>query len=1018
MNSIVLKSSALLATAAAVALLAGTANAQQLLPNATFTEGDEAPDGWTLHGRGQWLDRNILEVSGDGRESSAWHCTVDLQPGGLYRFECVARRVGGNGEGCMISGPGFANCDHKPTDAWQTFRHVFRVPCNESQTSVRIGHWQASGAIQFQSASLRPVLPVHVQVGSMVLGNGESIRDGLYRFHPRFAQEGNYHRTLHRATAGFNTSRWSLGRNEEVVYRFAIAECSLQSGEARLSVCHHQTGRVLLEASRDGTQWHLLAEQNELGAAEAVLPEALFPAEQVFVRLRTPNDPTSVQVDAFEFTARIDGLASQAFGQTFCAEVVVPSAQLVVERMTSESSDGTGPATVHVVARAVSPGTRTATLHATLELADGGQTSLPPVAAEIDADHLAEFRVALPPLPAGANRLQLRLTAGDLEPVALAAILDVPDFYRTDYGALLDDSDPAGTVWWCRADHKIPRQRALPAQRAEAAVLSAAGNDYEAVQLVVKAGEQPLVGLTASAGPLTGPGGAVIDARHVELLQVHYHFVATPTDYTGVRDWWPDALPPFDAPIDVPAAQNQPVWVLIYVPEDAAAGEYTGVVKLRAEGFSAAVPLRLRVWDFALPRSNNLETAYGLDLGPIVRYHRLTSEADKRYVWEKYLALMARSRLSPYDPVPLDPIRVSFQPDADPPRAELDFEAFDREFARVIEKYHFTGYRLPVRGMGGGTFHARSEPSIGAYGAGSPQFEATFADYVGQIESHLRGKGWLDMVYVYWFDEPDPKDYEFVADGMGRLKRYAPGLPRMLTEHHRPGDFRDVLAGLVDIWCPVSSAFHAEDAAKNRERGERYWWYVCTGPKAPYCTLFIDHAATELRVWHWQAWQRDIVGKLVWQSNYWTSDAAYPDSPQNPYEDPMGWVSGYSTPKGEKRPWGNGDGRFIYPPLAAATPEIAGEGPVLDPPVSSIRLEMLREGVEDYEMLHLLRTLLGSRGGALPAEARARYEALLHVPPEITADMTTFTTDPEPIHARRAEIARAIERLLRGGDGR
>ncbi|MDX1777137.1 MAG: hypothetical protein R3297_11190, partial [Desulfobulbales bacterium] len=40
--------------------------------------------------------------------------------------------------------------------------------------------------------------------------------------------------------------------------------------------------------------------------------------------------------------------------------------------------------------------------------------------------------------------------------------------------------------------------------------------------------------------------------------------------------------------------------------------------------------------------------------------------------------------------------------------------------------------------------------------------------------------------------------------------------------------------------------------------------------------------------------------------------------PQNPYADPMGWTSGFSTPKGAKRPWGNGDGRFIYPPESTA----------------------------------------------------------------------------------------------------
>ena len=198
-------------------------------------------------------------------------------------------------------------------------------------------------------------------------------------------------------------------------------------------------------------------------------------------------------------------------------------------------------------------------------------------------------------------------------------------------------------------------------------------------------------------------------------------------------------------------------------------------------------------------------------------------------------------------------------------------------------------------------------------------------------------------------------------------------------------------------------------------QGERFWWYVCTGPKAPYCTLFIDHPATELRVWLWQTWQRDIRGILVWQSNYWTSAAAFPDQAQNPYEDPMGYVSGYSTARGVKRFWGNGDGRFVYPPEAAAVPGLSGPDPVIAAPVSSIRFEMLREGIEDYEMLYLLRELLQQKHDSLPAAQVSRYENLLQVPESITRDMVTFATDPAPIYQRRAEIAAAIEQLQQHG---
>jgi hypothetical protein len=265
----------------------------------------------------------------------------------------------------------------------------------------------------------------------------------------------------------------------------------------------------------------------------------------------------------------------------------------------------------------------------------------------------------------------------------------------------------------------------------------------------------------------------------------------------------------------------------------------------------------------------------------------------------------------------------------------------------------------------------------------------------------LAEKGWLDMAYTYWFDEPDPKDYEFVRAGMERIKRSAPKLTNMLTEEPN-----EKLGAAIDIWCPVTNNYRHDDATQRRAAGNRLWWYVCCGPKAPYCTLFIDHPATELRVWLWQTWQRDISGILIWSANYWHSETAFPDAMQNPYDDPMGYVAGYGVPKGSKQFWGNGDGRFVYPPEAAATPGRNDGKPILEPPVSSLRWEMLREGIEDWEYLYMLRELL-----AKPQAAGSELKTLLEVPDSITRDMTTFTTDPTPIYQRRQAVAEAIEKL-------
>ena len=112
--------------------------------------------------------------------------------------------------------------------------------------------------------------------------------------------------------------------------------------------------------------------------------------------------------------------------------------------------------------------------------------------------------------------------------------------------------------------------------------------------------------------------------------------------------------------------------------------------------------------------------------------------------------------------------------------------------------------------------------------------------------------------------------------------------------------------------------------------------------------------------------------------------------------------SGYSTPVGTKAYWGNGDGRFLYPPNR----DNDRKQKFLDGPVNSIRWEILRDGIEDYEYFALLRELLKSKPDAAA-------EALLKVPPSVFTDMTHFNTDPSPLLQHREKLARAIERLSR-----
>ncbi|HOZ45463.1 MAG TPA: DUF6067 family protein [Candidatus Hydrogenedentes bacterium] len=586
--------------------------------------------------------------------------------------------------------------------------------------------------------------------------------------------------------------------------------------------------------------------------------------------------------------------------------------------------------------------------------------------------------------------------------------------FEDSYGARL--ASPSGDValWWASPGWKVAQDRAVPKRGGKRVEIRAAQNEAEAAQLVVSP-TQDLSGLVAEATALTGEDGAAIPASAVDVLRVRYVPVERPTDSDSTVAPWPDPLPPFKEPIDVKGGTNQPLWIRVMVPKGTAPGEYDGAIQVKADGFSASVPLRVGVYDFELPDRMTLSTAFGFNPGNVFSYQKITDPEQQRAVLEKYWADYSAHHISPYDPAPNAHFTVEWvklapgegaglsaddrkllEENALTPR--FDWTAWDAEMDRVFSQYHFTSFRLGMPNL--------DEPQKQGFEPGSRGYTLAFNAYGAAMQEHFREKGWLDEAYIYWFDEPTEKDYPHVMDGFARLKEAMPEVRRMLTEQVEPG-----LVGGPNLWCPLTMWYDHEAAEARRAEGDSFWWYICTIPKKPYCGLFTDHPGTDFRVWLWQTWQYGIEGILIWHTNLWTTGTAYPNEPQNPYEDAMSWMSGYGTKVGEKRPWGNGDGRFVYPPEAAAAAQQAET--ILDGPVDTMRWEMLRDGIEDYEYLSMLKRLIDQRRADLRSGQLKRFERLLEVPKAISVDLKTYTKDPAPIEKQRDRIARAIEQLSR-----
>ncbi len=575
--------------------------------------------------------------------------------------------------------------------------------------------------------------------------------------------------------------------------------------------------------------------------------------------------------------------------------------------------------------------------------------------------------------------------------------IPAPDYYADDWGEVLDVAADGLSLWRADEEMRVAPWRALPQERVAGLSVSAAANEAEAVQLVVKAGGEGLKGVrVAVAGDLVAKEGrGRIPAAAVDVRQVTYLDIDNPSDESSAPGLWPEpleAIPPEG--VDVSAGQNRPFWVRVKVPKGTPSGLYAGELRVSTDGrASIAVPLEAEVFGFELPDTMTLKTSFGCADAKIFPYHRAAEGKDGDAIRDLYYRALSDAHLTPYYPAGHDgnaPL-WSYTLEAEEGKEDeavftFDWAEWDAAISNALERYHFNTFVFSIPGFTKRDFRASTPHEFHGRKDGTPAYEALAAKYLGAIEAHLRERGWLDTAGIYWFDEPTEKDYPFIRRGLRALRKYAPAIRCRITEEPQEG-----LADVVNLWCPTSMNLHSPYEAACRARGDEFWWYICMYPKAPYATEFIDHPGTDLRVWLWQTWKEGISGILIWETVYWTSRAVYPNARQNPYEDPASWADSM------RYNWGNGDGRFLYPPRSCFDGAADG-APVIEPPNGSMRLEILRDGIEDYEYFAILSRLDPSN-------------PLLQVPPEVTTALDRFTTRPGPIKAHRRKLAREIARL-------
>ncbi len=433
---------------------------------------------------------------------------------------------------------------------------------------------------------------------------------------------------------------------------------------------------------------------------------------------------------------------------------------------------------------------------------------------------------------------------------------------------------------------------------------------------------------------------------------------------------------------DIKAGENQAFIIKATSKPDSAAGEYTATLRVVDKDGNEVkkVTVFAYVWNFELPEETSCKTL--MDLGSYDIYVSYkdwggdVANAEGKHLPQIYYDFLLANRVCAYS---------------------LPFDNADGTFSQS------------------GIMDYVDNPRVVAFQplGWSKELTATAVSNAYSVLS--QNPAWLEKAYFYPVDEPLSVERLDDINNYGKLlSEHFPGY-KLITPMHvnyilPEGDFFSYVSEYVTVWCPKTFFYNTfaewyydreltygcsvvteqklgsfrDRMWAEQEGGDELWWYVTRRPSAPEITLTIDTDAVSLRTIFWQSKLYNIDGFLYYLVNDWTNGSTkwYVDSADEFYYgmDAMHEVSA------ENNVDVYGNGILLYSGVYFAQTD----------PVGSLRLECVRDGIEDYEYLTILEEKYG----------KDVVDAIIN---EWTTSVGEYSTDTEQFNDLRAKLGALVE---------
>lgn len=447
--------------------------------------------------------------------------------------------------------------------------------------------------------------------------------------------------------------------------------------------------------------------------------------------------------------------------------------------------------------------------------------------------------------------------------------------------------------------------------------------------------------------------------------------------------WYPDALIPFeyvqqdssllhgrwtfplwlpDFNNRIPDQQSLIVWVDQYIPfsrQEAPPGEYDSEVSVSVGGETKTIPVTIQVWDFAIPNENTFRAS--------LQQEGFLSNMNPERELEIY-QLFKRNRIGLMDPNYRPALAISKDN-----KVNIDWSAYDQRLKKYLTGEAFTkksgyeygpGYGEPMEVLMlpfdvYGKHKTKGWPDVGPpEREKDPVNRAVYIDAIRQVRKHLTGiipKGKTDLImYLNGLDESYfPEAWARMVDYGNLFRRYFPEV------HYRiDGGYSDeameIIHESVDYLSAHTLNYNIESIKKYRKMGLKDWLY---GPMIYESRVngwvgsstFLDLPLVNDRAISWSCWKYGTTSWLSWGIAYAWERGWY---------DPELWKDvrhGTETDAVFDHKKTNGNALLVYSPNVI--PNVRGICP-------SVRLKMMRDGVQEYEYLRLLARTDGNTSRA------------------------------------------------------